>query len=140
MRSLIRMRMFRLLRVGFIVFFLIAGLNHFLNPDMYLGLIPDYLPFPEFLNYASGAIEVLIGILAIPHKTRKISGYMAMALMLLFIPSHVYFIEIGSCIPSGLCVPEWVSYLRLLLIHPLLIAWAWAVKTEYYRVLEAKQA
>lgn len=138
MRSLIRMRMFRLLRVGFIVFFLIAGLNHFLNPDMYLGLIPDYLPFPDFLNYASGAIEVLIGILAIPHKTRKISGYMAMALMLLFIPSHVYFIEIGSCIPSGLCVPEWVSYLRLLLIHPMLIGWAWAVKTEYYRVLEAK--
>lgn len=134
------MRVFRLLRIGFVLFFLVAGSYHFINPDIYLGLIPDYLPFPEFLNYASGAIEVLIGILAIPHKTRKISGYMAMALMLLFIPSHVYFIEIGSCVPYGLCVPEWVSYLRLFLIHPMLIGWAWAVKTEYYKVLEARQA
>lgn len=140
MKSLIRMQLFRLLRIGFTIFFLIAGLNHFLNPEFYLGLIPDYLPFPEMINYVSGAAEMIIALLAIPHKTRKIAGYAAMALMVAFIPSHVYFIEIGSCIPDGLCVPEWLAYLRLLLIHPLLIGWAWAVKTEYYRALEAKSA
>lgn len=109
-------------------FFLIAGINHFINPDFYLPLIPDYLPFPEALNYISGILEIVAGIGIFGRQTREIAVWLIISLMLVFIPSHVYFIQIGACVDQGLCVPEWVAWVRLLLIHPLLIAWAWVVK------------
>ena len=40
----------------------------------------------------------------------------------------IYFININSCIPKGLCVPQWVGWVRLIVIHPILIAWAWWVR------------
>jgi uncharacterized membrane protein len=123
----------KVLRIGFVLFFLFAGVYHFVNPALYLGLIPDYIPYPELVNYLSGSVEILIALLAIPNKTRKIAGYGGILLMLAFVPAHIYFIQIGSCIPSGLCVPEWLAYVRLFVVHPLLIGWAWSVKTDYLR-------
>ena len=126
------MRMIRILRIGFTLFFLGAGSYHFINPDLYIGLIPDYIPNPNLVNSLSGALEILFAFLALSDKTRKVAGYGAMLLLLAFIPAHIYFIQIGSCLPNGICVPEWLSYVRLYLIHPLLIGWAWLIKTDIY--------
>ncbi len=109
------------------LFFSIAGLYHFINPEFYLGLIPDYIPKPILINYFVGALELLLGLLIIVPKWRKRACYSIVFLLLLLIPSHVFFIQIGSCITNGLCVPNWVSWSRLILIHPLLIYWAYAV-------------
>lgn len=120
-------KFFRILLIGF---YLIAGTNHFINPAFYLGLIPDYLPFPEFINYASGVVEVLLGIgVAIP-RWRKVSVYGIIMLLILFIPSHVYFIQMGSCVDGGLCVSPWIAWIRLLVIHPVLMFWAWKVRSS----------
>lgn len=120
-------KFFRILLIGF---YLIAGTNHFINPAFYLGLIPDYLPFPEFINYASGVVEVLLGIgVAIP-RWRKVSVYGIIMLLILFIPSHVYFIQMGSCVDGGLCVSPWIAWIRLLIIHPVLMFWAWKVRSS----------
>ena len=35
-------------------FYVFAGANHFINPEFYLGLIPEYLPFPDLINTISG--------------------------------------------------------------------------------------
>lgn len=108
-------------------FFSFAGLYHFINPNFYLGLIPDYLPQPLFINYGVGILELILGILVFIPKYRKIGGYGIMILLLLLIPSHIFFIQSGSCVPDGLCVPKWISWGRLLLIHPLLLYWGYAV-------------
>jgi uncharacterized membrane protein len=85
------------------------------------------LPFPDFINYASGVIEVILGLgVAIP-RWRKVSVYGIMVLLILFIPAHVYFIQIGSCVEDGLCVPPWVAWVSLPVIHPLLMFWAWKI-------------
>ena len=52
-------------------------------------------------------------------------------MLIAFIPSHIWFIEIGSCVEGGLCVDEWISWLRLLIIHPVLIYWAYWVGFKY---------
>ena len=108
-------------------FYVLAGVNHFINPDFYYPLIPDYLPFHEAINYISGVAEILLGIGVLVNKTRSLSSYLLVAMLVCFIPAHVYFLQIGSCIESGLCVPEWISWTRLLVIHPLLIVWALSV-------------
>lgn len=108
-------------------FYVLAGINHFVNPQFYIDLIPPYFPFKEFINIISGIIEIALGILLIPKQTRKWAGYAIILMLIAFIPSHVYFVQIGSCIEGGLCVSEFAGWARLIAIHPLLIAWAYWV-------------
>ncbi len=108
-----------------VIFYLVAGANHFINPSFYSGLIPPYLPLHNTINIVSGIAEILLALLLIPPKTRRAAVTGIIILLVCFIPAHIYFIQINSCIPDGLCVPEWLGWVRLLLIHPLLMAWAW---------------
>lgn len=117
------------LRWLLIVFYAVAGLNHFINPQFYLPLIPKYLPYPEGINGVSGFLELLFALgVAIPaYRTKAIWGILI--LLVLFIPSHVFFIQSGACIQAdSLCTPLWVAWIRLFPIHPLLMLWAWYVK------------
>jgi uncharacterized membrane protein len=61
----------------------------------------------------------------LPSLTRKWAAYGIIAMLIAFIPSHIYFIQINSC-AGQLCVPTWLGWARLLLIHPLLLFWAWS--------------
>jgi len=115
----------RILLIGFYAF---AGSYHFINPEFYSDLIPTYLPYPNFINYASGFFEILLAVgVAIP-KTRLLAVKSIIVLLILFIPSHVYFIQVGSCVESAFCVAPWIAWVRLLVVHPLLILWAWAIR------------
>lgn len=117
-------------RIIMALFYVAAGLNHFWHPEFYLPLIPDYLPWPKVLNFLSGLGEIVFGLGLFFPQTRKAATWGIICLLIAFIPAHVYFIEIGSCVAHSLCVPPWVSWLRLILIHPLLMAWAyWVGKT-----------
>lgn len=118
----------RYARYLLIGFYILAGVNHFLNPASYLPLIPGYFGFPEAINIISGALEVIFGAMIIFPKTRKWGVWGIIGLLLLFLPSHIYFIQLGGCVSEGLCVPEWVAWVRLLIVHPLLIAWVWWVR------------
>jgi len=107
------------------IFFILAGRNHFANTEFYIPLIPDYLPFPVLINNVSGIFEILLGLGILFKKYSKIAAWGIIVLLVLFIPSHIYFIQIGACVEDGLCVPKWVAWIRLLLIHPILIFWAY---------------
>jgi uncharacterized membrane protein len=109
-------------------FFTLAGLNHFVMPAFYLPLIPDYLPSPDHINTMAGIVEIILGIGLLIAPLRQWAAWGIIALLIAFIPSHIYFIQIGACVEGGLCVPAWVAWVRLLLIHPLLIGWAWFVR------------
>ncbi|MEJ8844361.1 hypothetical protein WG954_18345 [Lacibacter sp. H375] len=111
------------------IFFVLGGINHFINPDFYLPLIPDYIPYHALLNYASGAGEVLAGIAVLIPSTRKLGCNAILFLLIAFLPSHIYFIQKGGCLSDSLCVPAWVAWVRLLVIHPVLIYWAYKCRT-----------
>jgi uncharacterized membrane protein len=110
-------------------FYALAGVNHFVHPEFYLPLIPDYLPWHSILNAGSGLMEIIGGLALIPSRTRKLAGYLLIALLVLIVPSHIHFLQMGSCLQNSLCVSPWISWLRLLAVHPLLIFWAyWHVR------------
>jgi uncharacterized membrane protein len=104
----------------------IAGIMHFITPSIYVNVIPEQLGDPLMLNYAAGSVELAVALLALSHKTRKIAGYITIAMLLVFVISHVYFIQIGSC-AGEICIPAWIGWVRLIVIHPLLIYWAWSI-------------
>lgn len=109
-------------------FYFVAGLNHFINPEFYYPLIPDYFPFVKAINIASGLIEMALALSLLVPRTRKWASNLIILMLIAFIPSHVYFIQIGSCVEGGLCVSEWIGWIRLLVIHPILIIWAWSAR------------
>ena len=117
----------RILKYGLVFFYVIAGINHFINPEFYEALIPDYLPYPDFLNYLSGFLEIGLGVSVLFPATQKWACYGIIFLLILLTPSHVYFIQIGSCVENSLCIAPWVSWVRLIVIHPMLMFWAWKV-------------
>ena len=108
-----------------VIFYITAGLNHFRDPNFYLSLIPSYIPYPNFIVTFSGLLEVIFGLGLAFQITRRYAAYAVVAMLIAFIPSHIYFIEIGCCIENGLCTPIWVGWVRLLVIHPILLIWAW---------------
>ena len=117
------------LRWLLIVFYLVAGVNHFVHPEFYLPLIPDYLPNPELINIISGVFEILLAIGVMMPKYRRLSVIGIILMLIAFIPSHVYFIQQGACIDAqGLCTPVWLAWVRLFPIHPLFMFWAWVVR------------
>jgi len=104
----------------------VAGINHLVNPETYLELIPEWLGDRNIINVLAGIVEILVAVLAIFPKTRKISGYLAMVMLIAFVISHVYFIQIGHC-AGDMCLDPWIGWVRLVVIHPLLIYWAYSI-------------
>jgi uncharacterized membrane protein len=45
------------------VMYILAGINHFRRPRLYLKIIPPYFPKPKLLNALSGFAEIALGVL-----------------------------------------------------------------------------
>ncbi|GGD15416.1 DoxX family protein [Flavobacterium orientale] len=101
--------------------YVIAGLNHFRNPRLYLKIIPPYFKNPELLNKLSGFAEIILGIfLCIPLFT-SIAAWGIIALLVAVFPANLYMYQNDK---AALGLPKWVRLLRL----PLqlgLIFWAY---------------
>lgn len=114
-----------------VVFYLFAGYNHFINPTFYLPLIPPYLgQWSVELNLLAGIVELLLGILLIPKITRKWAAWGIVLMLIAFIPSHIYFIQKGYFSLGSFTMTPIISWVRLILVQPLLILWALWISRE----------
>lgn len=102
-----------------------AGINHFVHPEFYLDLIPPYFPNHNLLNTISGILEISAGLLMIIPFTRKLGAYLIIALLIAFIPAHIYLIKQKGCVSKFLCTNELVAWIRLFPLQFLLMWWAW---------------
>ncbi len=107
------------------MFFILAGLNHFISPSFYFALVPTYLPWPGLLVAISGGAEILGGLGVLPSATRVASGWGLIALLLAVFPANVQAVNSGMSI-GGHAVPAWLLWARLPL-QGLLIAWVYWV-------------
>ena len=111
-------------RLVLALFFLTAGLLHFLRPDGFVRIVPPYLPNPLLLVHLSGAAEIAGALGLLVPATRRWAAWGLVALLLAVFPANVYMLQTGG---AGLSVPEWALWLRLPL-QLVLIAWAWWVR------------
>jgi len=116
-----------LLRYSFVVFYTVAGIMHFIQPDVYLEVIPDWMCYKSLINYTAGFVELLVAVMACFKLSQQLASYITIAMLLAFTISHIYFIQMGSC-AGDFCIPEWIAWIRLIVIHPLLIWWAWKIR------------
>ncbi|WP_026898875.1 DoxX family protein [Daejeonella oryzae] len=116
-----------LLKMSWIILgclFILAGLNHFRNPDTYLLLIPSYFPYPVFINIASGIIEIILGFSLLISKTRKFSAWGIIILLICFIPAHIYMIQKAPFEMGALQITVTIAWIRLVM-QGFLILWAY---------------
>ena len=102
-------------------FYVVAGLNHFINPDMYLKMIPPWLPAHDALNLLSGAAEMLLGMMLIRGEVRSMAAWGIILLLIAIFPANLYMFTQGG---AAYGVPDWVLLVRLPL-QLLLAGWAY---------------
>lgn len=103
------------------VFFVLAGLNHFLNPRPYLAMMPSWLPFPNFLNYLSGAAEVAGGVGVLLSRWQRAAGWGLIILLVAIFPANIHIALNGW---EGVQVERWLLWARLPLQF-VLVAWVY---------------
>ena len=50
----------KIVTLGYVGFFVVAGINHFINPIFYDKIVPDFIPFPRFVHLFTGVIEIIL--------------------------------------------------------------------------------
>ena len=109
-----------------IVAYIIAGLNHFRDPDSYIKIIPNYLPYPNVLNILAGFCELWFAILLIFKKTRSGAAWGIVLMLIAFIPVHIQMVIDAPFLLGGTTkVTPFIAWVRLIVLQPLLIYWAW---------------
>ncbi len=112
------------------VLFVLAGVNHFLNPDFYTKIMPAYLPAHLMLVYLSGFFEVLGGAGFLINYLRRLAGFGLIALMIAVFPANIDMLIHSQNFSS---IPFWALVARLPLQF-VLIAWVWwAMETSHDR-------
>lgn len=94
-----------------------TGTVHFVNPAVYDGLIPPFLPAPRAWIYGSGVLELACAAAVALPATRRGGALASAALFVAVFPGNLYLaIEPGD-------VPRWAALARLPLQVPLVL-WA----------------
>ena len=84
---------FKIITISIIImslFYIMAGTNHFINPDWYVRIVPSILPFKTAIVYISGILEIILGSLLIFPKTRFIAGWGLIILLVAVYPANIY--------------------------------------------------
>jgi uncharacterized membrane protein len=120
-------RLRRPLRILLALFFIAAGVMHFVLPELYLQIMPPYLPYHLELVYVSGVFEILGGAGLLVRPLRAVAGYGLLALLVAVFPANVQMaVDTVGGQPGS--VRSWVAVLRLPLQVPLLLWVYWCMR------------
>lgn len=84
--------------------YVVAGILHFVLPELYVQIIPPVLPAPLGLVYLSGLAEIAVGAGLVYPRTRRYAAWGTVALLLAIFPANVYMATSGVVIqgmPGG---------------------------------------
>lgn len=110
-----------------------AGIYHFINPEFYLSVMPEWLPEHELANAASGIAEIILGLLLLPEKTRRLSAWTIITMLSVFF--FVIHIPMVFHFYSKDTLMFWIAVIRIPL-QLVLINWAWRFAKDRKRINE----
>jgi len=117
----------RLALLALSLFFVVAGVNHFVNPAFYVGMMPPYLPAHSALVYLSGVFEILGGLAVLAPGVRSQAGWGLIALLVAVFPANLHMALNPDLFPTTSAM---ALYGRLP-FQALFILWAyWATRPE----------
>ncbi|MBK9314965.1 MAG: DoxX family membrane protein [Acidobacteria bacterium] len=112
-----------ILKYLLVFFFVAAGVNHFVNPDFYIRIMPPYLPWHRELVYLSGVFEIVFGLLVLVPRYLRMAGWGLIVVLIAVYPANIHMALNSHLYPD---VPVAFHYIRLPLQF-VFIAWVWWV-------------
>ena len=70
-----------------------VGIRHFIDPDFFLAIMPDYLPLHLELVYLSGLAEIILGLLLLNKKKRTTAAVGIILLLILVFPANIHLVQ-----------------------------------------------
>lgn len=120
----------RIALVLFALFFIFAGIAHFLQGEGFATMIPEWVPFRLGLIYVTGVLEIVLAVLLLIPSTRKQARFWTVVYLILIFPANIYAAIAGIPAPGQEEANELLLWIRLL-FQPLLIWWVlWAAKQK----------
>ena len=118
------------LRVALALFFMAAGVLHFVRPDPFVQIVPPYLPYPLALVYVSGACEILGGGGLLVPSLRRAAGWGLIALLVAVFPAN-WHMALGDVRIEGRDIPPLLLWLRLPLQLVLIVGVWWCSRGDH---------
>ena len=111
------------IRTGFAVFFILAGLNHFISPEWYIAnQMPSWVPFPFAMLALTGVAEIAGGVGLLVPSVRRWAVRGLLLLLVAIFPANVHMFT------EALAQSGWTSStVGLLLRLPLQAVFCYAV-------------
>lgn len=110
-----------ILKFIFGIFFIGAGVNHFINEGFYMKIMPSYIPFHRAMVIISGIIEIAFGLMLLIPKTQKYAAWGLILLLVAVFPANINMAVNSQLFPD---ISPALLYIRLPL-QLVLIAWAY---------------
>ena len=116
-----------LARLFVFAWFFIGGIMHFSRSDLFLRIVPAYIPFPLATVYISGFFELLGAVGLWVKPIRSLAGYGLMLLTVAVTPANIYMLQHANVFSE---VPRWALIARL--PFQLLLIWLiwWCSRIE----------
>ena len=105
----------------FAAIFLTAGTLHFVRPEPFVNIMPNYLPWHLELVYLSGVFEFVLGAMLLVPKCQVFAAWGLIALLVAVFPANVQMAFHAADYPQ---FPAALIWARLPL-QGVLIAWAY---------------
>ena len=113
----------KLVLLGLAGFFINVGVDHFINQEFYLAIMPPSFPLHAEAVYISGFFEILGGVCLLVPRLRKMAGWGLVALLICVYPANIYMALTPEAFPE---IPLSLLYFRLALQF-LFFYWAYSV-------------
>ena len=111
------------LLLGLAAFFINVGVDHFVNPEFYLAIMPGYLPLHLEAVYISGFFEILGGVSVLVPRLRSAAGWGLVVLLIAVFPANIHMAINTDLFPD---IAPMKLYIRLV-FQFIFIYWAYVV-------------
>ena len=108
---------------AFSIFFIGAGIDHLVNPEFYLSIMPPLFSMHSEAVLISGVLEIVGGIAVLMPGLRRAAGWGIFVLLIAVYPANIYMALNPALFPS---IHSGFLYFRLPLQF-LFLYWAYSV-------------
>jgi uncharacterized membrane protein len=122
----------RIVQLGLAIFFLIAGVLHFLLDDAFARIVPPMLPFPVAIVWITGLMELAFAAALIAKWRLPFTGLALSAYLLAVLPANIYMAIAGIPLGDTVMSPA-ALWLRVALQFPLIALVLWCTGAPPFR-------
>jgi len=117
------------LKIGLCVFlalfFLTAGILHFIHDDKFAAIVPPLLPFKYEIVWLTGVMEFVFAVGLLWPRYRALTGWLLSLYLLAVLPANIYMAMAGIGF-GDLVTSRTALWVRVALQFPLILLILWA--------------